>query len=378
MSRLPQASIVISSYNYGQFLRACIDSALNQTYSATEVVVVDDASTDDSPDIIRSYGTRVVPVLRERNEGSRETYNVACRVSRGDVVMILDSDDLLCSTAIERAMEVFRDPDVVKVHWPLWKINAHGHRIGGMFPGQPPSEGDLRDELARLGPFAFSSPPTSGNAYSRRFLESVLPVPTESYGDAYVSMWALASGKIGRIREPQGFYRWHGQNSFQSIGFEIKLGHDLRHARFCIEQLREHFQRQGTDVDTRAWEDRTWYYRAHRAMQEVVRVVPEGSRFVLVDGDTWGARGSMAGRTPLPFLERDGRNDGEPVDSRHALVELERMRAHGAGFVVFPWSHFWWLTHYADMAAQLRAACPCVIDNEHVVVFDLRGGVPAL
>src|SRR5438874_11517777 len=82
MNDRPLASIVISSYNYGRFLKDCIDSALNQTYPETEVIVVDDASSDDSREIIGSYANRIKPILREKNEGGRATYNAACRLSQ--------------------------------------------------------------------------------------------------------------------------------------------------------------------------------------------------------------------------------------------------------------------------------------------------------
>ena len=74
------ASIIISSYNYGRSLKDCIDSALNQTYPYTEVIVVNDASTDDSQKIIAGYGDRIIPVLREKNEGAKSTCNAACRL----------------------------------------------------------------------------------------------------------------------------------------------------------------------------------------------------------------------------------------------------------------------------------------------------------
>lgn len=62
---LPVVSIVINNYNYGRFIAQAIDSALNQTYSNTEVVVVDDGSTDNSREIITSYGNRIIPIDRK-------------------------------------------------------------------------------------------------------------------------------------------------------------------------------------------------------------------------------------------------------------------------------------------------------------------------
>ena len=76
MTNPPLASVIINNYNYGRFLRGAIDSALNQTYPHTEVIVVDDGSTDGSPEVIATYKNRIVPVLKT-NGGQASTYVAA-------------------------------------------------------------------------------------------------------------------------------------------------------------------------------------------------------------------------------------------------------------------------------------------------------------
>src|SRR5256886_12063249 len=88
----PLVSILINNYNYGRFLREAIDSALRQTYTNTEVIVVDDGSTDDSRPIIAGYGSRIVPVLKE-NGGQASAFNAGFAVSKGQWICFLDSDD---------------------------------------------------------------------------------------------------------------------------------------------------------------------------------------------------------------------------------------------------------------------------------------------
>src|SRR3954451_20463787 len=96
----PLVSIVIDNYNYARFLPEAIESALAQTYPDTEVIVVDDGSTDDSREIIASYGSRVRPVLKT-NGGQASAFNAGFAASRGDVVLFLDSDDTLFPEAVE-------------------------------------------------------------------------------------------------------------------------------------------------------------------------------------------------------------------------------------------------------------------------------------
>jgi glycosyltransferase involved in cell wall biosynthesis len=68
MKHRPLVSIIINNYNYGHFLREAIDSALNQIHTHTEVIVVDDGSTDNSRELITSYGNRIIPVLKRMGD----------------------------------------------------------------------------------------------------------------------------------------------------------------------------------------------------------------------------------------------------------------------------------------------------------------------
>src|SRR6266511_130101 len=159
-----QARIVISNYHYGRFLREAIDSALGQTYANTEVIVVDDGSTDESREIIASYGQRITSVLK-KNGGQASAFNAGFAVSRGDVILFLDADDMLLPTALERARPLFDSAEVVKVHWPLIVIDEFSHRTGRLYPNQPPDVGSLLNHVLHHGPNSYVSPPTSGNAW---------------------------------------------------------------------------------------------------------------------------------------------------------------------------------------------------------------------
>ena len=67
-------TVLINNHNYARYLREATDSALEQTYPRTEVVVVDDGSTDESTEVIRSYGDRIVPVFKS-NGGQASAFN---------------------------------------------------------------------------------------------------------------------------------------------------------------------------------------------------------------------------------------------------------------------------------------------------------------
>lgn len=85
-------SVVIPTYNYGRFVARAIDSVLAQSYSPIECIVVDDGSTDDTPQVLARYGDRI-RVIRQENRGLSAARNVGIRAARGGYIGLLDADD---------------------------------------------------------------------------------------------------------------------------------------------------------------------------------------------------------------------------------------------------------------------------------------------
>lgn len=129
MSGCPLVSIIINSFNNACFLDKPINSALGQQYRNVEVIVVDDGSTDDSPHIIKKYSTQVKSIY-QKNAGQASAFNSGSAASRGEVIIFLDSDDILLPTAAEMASAVFAAPGVAKTHWPLFVMDSEGVRTG--------------------------------------------------------------------------------------------------------------------------------------------------------------------------------------------------------------------------------------------------------
>src|SRR3954462_1770034 len=88
---------------------------------------------DNSHQIIHSFGGSILSLIKE-NGGQASAWNAGFRISQGDVIIFLDSHDILLPTAAERAVALFDSPDVVKVHWPLWYIDSHGNKLPGRYP----------------------------------------------------------------------------------------------------------------------------------------------------------------------------------------------------------------------------------------------------
>lgn len=108
----PLVSVVIPSYNYGQYVCEAVESALAQTYPAVEVLVVDDGSTDDTRARLAPYGDRIRYIF-QTNQGLSAARNTGIRQARGRFVALLDSDDRFHPRKLELQMALFaRRPEL--------------------------------------------------------------------------------------------------------------------------------------------------------------------------------------------------------------------------------------------------------------------------
>lgn len=97
-------SVIIPVYNVEKYLHRCIDSVINQTYSNLEIILVDDGSTDTSPEICDEYKNldeRIV-VIHKKNGGLSDARNVGFDISKGEYILFLDSDDWMVNNALEK------------------------------------------------------------------------------------------------------------------------------------------------------------------------------------------------------------------------------------------------------------------------------------
>lgn len=210
-------SIVISNYNYGRFLPEAIDSALSQTYPNIEIIVADDGSTDDSREIIESYGDRIIAVLKD-NGGQASACNAGFRASKGEVVIFLDADDALLADTVRRVVTAFQaHPGAVKVQYRKQIVDAYGRPTGELQPPcyQPMLSGDLRRHILKFHSYIW--PSTSGNAFASSVLRQILPIPETLYRgtpDIYLCNLSVIFGLVLSLDEPGVLYRVHGANNY--------------------------------------------------------------------------------------------------------------------------------------------------------------------
>lgn len=123
---LPLVSVVVPVYNQGEFVRSAIESVLAQGYSPLELIVIDDGSTDDTPDVLRGYAGRA-EVIRQDNRGAAAALNRGIRATGGSLVCWLSADDEFLPGKLEAQVAAFRDsPEVGMAHTGYVDVDGSG------------------------------------------------------------------------------------------------------------------------------------------------------------------------------------------------------------------------------------------------------------
>ncbi len=112
----PLVSVLIPLYNAQEYISATLESVLNQTYTNIEIIIVDDGSSDNSIEIVKSYQQRYsnIALYTQPNSGASRARDRAFELSKGDYINYLDSDDLLSSNKIASQIELLREFDFDK------------------------------------------------------------------------------------------------------------------------------------------------------------------------------------------------------------------------------------------------------------------------
>ncbi|MBM7069041.1 glycosyltransferase [Actibacterium sp. 188UL27-1] len=224
----PTLSIIVTNYNYGHFLKACLASVRAQIQPADQVVVVDDGSTDASLDILAD--TRDLHLITQGNGGQAAAFNAGFQAATGEIVVFLDADDLLMPHAVKTIKQLW-NTGISALSFQLDLVDAAG-RSSGHYPMEIPDR-DLQQTL--LNELTLPFMPTSGNAFCRAAVAWAFPLPTQQWricADALLIRAAVHRAPIRHIRQTLGQYRIHGHNNYFRTGgqtvAEVHIG--LRHA----------------------------------------------------------------------------------------------------------------------------------------------------
>jgi glycosyltransferase involved in cell wall biosynthesis len=219
-------SIIIDNYNSRPFIKDAIDSALNQTYPNLEIIVVDDASTDGSQKIISSYGDRILPIIKSKNEGQLSAYNTGFSKAKGDILFVLDGDDIFYPDKVEKIVKIYEKSEHFSdllIYHELNCIDKDSRFLGSKVPDpllhKLPTNiyQKVCDRKLNFADFSFAT--SSGMAISRELARSIFPLPelknVKARADSFVYTLAALLGKVYGIDQTLGEFRIHGNNYHQ-------------------------------------------------------------------------------------------------------------------------------------------------------------------
>lgn len=274
-----KVSALITNFNYGRYVGKAIESALAQSHLLSEVVVVDDGSTDDSRSVIERYvqehTDRVIAVIQD-NAGQAGAINRGFEHCTGDVICMLDADDIWDPQKVEQVAEAFvACPEASMVTHHYRHIDQAGNVLQADAVGRTLS-GHIAELIARIGAVWFF-PAMSGLSFRRGVLEQILPIPADHWrlcADGALVFPACFLGPVVGMPDVLGSYRIHGANNYTDAGKDpdlVQANVEMTHA-----YLNDFLTRIGRPERVDVWRNlhyrRDRYYRHGGGVSEVISV----------------------------------------------------------------------------------------------------------
>ena len=224
-SDTPKVSIVVPVYNVEKYLRECLDSLLAQKLKDIEIIIVNDGSTDSSPDIIAGYAAKDsrVRVISKENEGYGKTMNRGFAAARGEYIGIVESDDFADPRMFKDMYKFAKKHDL-----DLVKANYYEHSDAGDVFQEPFAGFDYKRVFdPRVEQRALTVLPIIWSALYRREMverESIRfnETPGASYQDTSFVFQAWASARRAAIL-PKGYLHYRVDNANSSVKSSSKV-----------------------------------------------------------------------------------------------------------------------------------------------------------
>jgi glycosyltransferase involved in cell wall biosynthesis len=147
----PTVSIIVPTYNRGQLIARSVKSVLNQTYRDFELIIVDDASTDNTEEVVSSFNDKRIRYIRhEENRGEAAARNTGIKAARCNYIAYQDSDDEWFPEKLAKQMELLKDasPEVGVIYTGFWKTENH-RKTYIPFSWVNQKNGDIHKELLK-------------------------------------------------------------------------------------------------------------------------------------------------------------------------------------------------------------------------------------
>jgi len=401
---MAKVTVAIPTYNRAELLKSSLGSVLSQDYPDFRVVVLDNASTDDTKAVVRSFADwRVTYIRNARNLGILGNFNRAIEVNTSPYLNLFMDDDVMLpgflresvlmleayprvgfSFALARRIDLLGQPLYLQDSEAVLEGVIDGREFLRLYTERRactiyPSSSLMRvAALASVGSFEsrHSEHTIDLNLYFRlaaRFDVALIPkelIQVRHHpGQESASHWrsGQGSGELAELAE-----------LIDAVAYLLRSrrARDAAYREWLAERLLALNARRSEEARYlvpdlfRSWAA-SWAEGRQAMARDIEAVIPPEDSFILVDDDYWRTDEVFAGRRRIPFLERDGQYWGPPDDDATAIHELERLRRAGANFIVFAEPAFWWLEYYSGLQRYLRSTFRCLLENDGIAIFAL-------
>lgn len=210
----PLISVVVCTYNGERFIKEQLDSIFSQTFPNLEIVISDDASTDDTPAILEQYASRpnVRLILNKQNAGFAKNFELALRQTRGDLIAFSDQDDIFLPHKMERLYNEIGDHSLIYSDSEL--IDENGLRMGKKLS----EVRKLQDTVDSRNFFLINAVSGHTMVVRKEVLECALPLPNGYYHDWWIGLHAANMHGVKYYDEVLSLYRQHPKTVTKTIG----------------------------------------------------------------------------------------------------------------------------------------------------------------
>lgn len=241
-----QLSVIVPVYNMAAEgkLHYCLDSLVNQTVTDYEIIAVDDASTDDSPKILREYAAkypdRVRVLTHQVNRRQGGAKNTGLRAATGEWVGFIDSDDWVTPDYYEKLLNRARETGADMVGCDYNLVDSHTFQVGKVVQNNSAAQTGLLDK-ERHGSLIMRSGSMVIKIYKRRVIEeNHLDFPEGIFYEDNCAgpVWSLYFTRFERVEEPLYYYYQHSSSTVHYIS-EEKCRDRMAAAELMLRQCRE-------------------------------------------------------------------------------------------------------------------------------------------
>lgn len=402
-SNFPCVTIAITTYNRAKLLEKAIKSALNQDYENLEIQILDNASTDDTQSLMKTFNDKRIKYFRSQtNIGMLNNWNRAIELNSNPYLVILQDDDILLPDYVKEVVGRLKNyPNAGFGFSAIAHIDMEGTPVAfqdiSALPDEKVVDGFayLQAAVGPKGLFIHASSimfRTSAlkkfrifdSAHAKQTFVTNMQIKLASEYEVVPVHKVLAHVRLHEEQDSKKHWRSNSSTGplgvmaerIDALAFLLRShrAEDPKYREWLMERLlrlnaTKSFMAYSL-LPNMYW---SWEERLQASLKEINSVIPESEAIILIDEDQWATDGNISGRNAIPFSSREGIYWGSPANDSKAIEELNHHLQMGIKYVVVGWPAFWWLEHYSAFNTYLEETGKKIYKSSRIIIFRFNG-----